>query len=93
MFDLVYLHAPKPARVSSRSLIGADDDEANQYERLLITLDRLEPDGPATWPISADRAAMLGLRKATVDQLIRIGAGPRPLDLVWPLANSPITAK
>jgi hypothetical protein len=91
-FDLAYLHALGEARscLAVLSDTAADEDESGHYERLLIALDVVDPDGPSTWPIFGDRAALLGRLKASVDQLIELGADPMPLDLIWALAHAPI---
>lgn len=83
-FDQDYLRALGEARSCLAALADAagDESEASHYERLLIAFDVLEPNGPATWPIAGDRAALLGRMGAAAEHLIELGGDPLPLTLI-----------
>lgn len=89
---LDYLHALGEARSCLAALAdaAADEVEASRYERLLIALDVLEPDGPCSWTIRSDRASTLACLAAAVDHLVLLGADRLPLELIGALARGPI---
>jgi hypothetical protein len=88
--DVDYLHALGEARSCLAALAdtAADELEASHYERLLIALDVLEPDGPCSWTIRGDRVSLLARLAAAVDRLVLLGADRLPLELVVTLAQA-----
>jgi hypothetical protein len=87
--DLDYLLALGEARSCLAALAdrAGADTQASRFERLLIALDILEPDGPATWPVTAEPAAILGRLDQAVDRLIELGGDPAPLALIVMIAH------
>ncbi len=82
------------ALADARSCLAAladtatDFDTSVHYERLLLTLDLLHPDGPALYPLSGDRAALLDRFEADVDRLIDLGGDGLRLELLLAAATA-----
>jgi len=87
--DNDYLLALDDARSCLAALAdtAGADAQASRFERLLIAVDILEPDGPATWPVTAEPAPILGRLDKAVDRLIELGGDPALLALIVMIAH------
>lgn len=86
-----YLLALGDARSCLAALADATDDDVatSHFEQLLVALDILEAEGPATWPVTADPDALLARLATAVDRLVELGADPLPLAQIVTLAYEP----
>lgn len=87
--DLGYLLALGDARSCLAALAdgAADEVAASHFEHLLIALDTLEPEGPATWSVTADPDALLARLDAAVDRLVERGSEALVLLVIVALAH------
>lgn len=87
--DLGYLLALGDARSCLAALAdgAADEVAASHFEHLLIALDTLEPEGPATWSVTADPDALLARLDAAVDRLVERGSDALVLLVIVALAS------
>lgn len=90
--DLDRLLALGEARSCLAALADTVDDDvaASHFERLLIALDVLQPDGPASWPIDGEPTVLLARLAQAADRLVELGADPAPLDLIVSVAHMPL---
>ena len=64
---------------------GATDvDESSQVEHVLIALDELHPDGPATYPLDGRQADLTRWLESAIDRMIELAATPSLLNCCWP---------
>lgn len=87
--DLDRLFALGEARSCLAALADTAEDDvvASHFEHLLIALDMVEPQGPATWPVAADHEALLVRLTTAMDRLGDLGADPLPLAQIVTLAH------
>ncbi len=89
---LAYAAALAEARSCLAALAdtATDFDESANFERLLLDLDSLHPDGPALYPLAENRAALLRRLEVTVDRILDLGGDGLFLELLLANAQEPI---
>lgn len=92
---LAYAIALAEARSCLAALAdGATDvDESSRVEHVLIALDQLHPDGPATYPLDGRQADLTRWLESAIDRMIELGGDALSLelllsDLIDPIVDS-----
>lgn len=87
--DLVYARALAEARSCLAALAdrAADVEQASYFERLLIALDQLHPNGSATYPLDGDDADLIGRLELAVDRMVDLGGDALSLELLLAYAH------
>jgi hypothetical protein len=57
--------------------------QASYFERLLMSLDQLHPDGWATYPLDGDDAALSRPLELAVDRMVALGGDALSLELLF----------
>lgn len=71
---------------------GASDvDESSQVEHVLIALDELHPDGPATYPLDGRQADLTRRLESAIDRMIELGGDALSLELLLADVVNPMT--
>lgn len=91
--ELAYSRALAEARSCLAALAdrAADIEQASYFERLLISLDQLHPDGWATYPLDGDDVDLIGRLELAVDRMVALGGDALSLELHLADVVGPIT--
>jgi hypothetical protein len=79
-----YANALAEARSCRASLADSADDfaESALYERLLLSLDRLHPTGPALYAIAGSSSELLDRFEVAVERMLEGGGDDLELELI-----------
>lgn len=82
--DPAYSRALAEARSCLAALAdrAADIEQASYFERLLLSLDQVHPDGWATYPLDGDDVDLIGRLELAVDRMVDLGGDALSLELL-----------